>query len=215
MPAIKSVERTTARSEIVRTLQAAVISGELRPGIVYSAPTLATQFGVSATPVREAMLDLVKEGLVETVPNKGFRVCELSDTELDEITAVRALLEVPAVRAIAAAGATDAQLRRLRKLAAAIQSAADKGDVVAQNKHDVEFHRELLALSGNATLVELVTSLRTRSRLYGQAALAESGRLSDSAAEHAQLVDAVAARDARRAERLMSEHLGHIRSDWR
>ena len=212
---IRTVERTTARSEIVRTLQAAVVSGELRPGVLYSAPTLALRFGVSATPVREAMLDLVKEGLVETVPNKGFRVCELSDRELDEITAVRALLEVPTVRAVAAAGATDPQLRRLRKLAEAIQAAADRGDVVAQNKHDLEFHRALLSLSGNDTLVELVSGLRVRSRLYGQLALARTGGLTDSAAEHALLVDAIEAHDADAAEALMTQHLGHVRAEWR
>lgn len=212
---IRAVERTTARSEIVRTLQAAVISGELRPGVLYSAPTLALRFGVSATPVREAMLDLVKEGLVETVPNKGFRVCELSDRELDEITAVRALLEVPAVRSVAASGATGPQLRRLRKLAESIQAAADRGDVLAQNKHDLEFHRALLALAGNDTLVELVIGLRVRSRLYGQLALARTGGLTDSAAEHSALVDAVEARDADAAEALMTRHLGHIRAEWR
>src|SRR5919199_1566442 len=74
------------RERVADALRAALIAGELRPGEVYSAPGLAARFGVSATPVREAMLDLVREGLVDTVPNKGFRVRDLSDRELDEIT---------------------------------------------------------------------------------------------------------------------------------
>jgi DNA-binding GntR family transcriptional regulator len=62
------------REQVSHALRAALIAGELRPGVVYSAPVLAAGFGVSATPVREAMLDLAKEGLVEVVRNKGFRV---------------------------------------------------------------------------------------------------------------------------------------------
>src|SRR3954470_11176919 len=74
------------REQVSHALRAALIAGELRPGVVYSAPVLAAGFGVSATPVREAMLDLAKEGLVEVVRNKGFRVTELSDRDLDELT---------------------------------------------------------------------------------------------------------------------------------
>ena len=92
------------RDEAIETLYAAIIAGILRPGVVYSAPTMAAQLGMSATPVREAMLDLVKEGLVETVRNKGFRVVELADAELDELTQVRLLLEVPSVQRIATHG---------------------------------------------------------------------------------------------------------------
>jgi len=86
-------ERPSARSRIIHALRAALVAGQMQPGEVYSAPALAARFGVSATPVREAMLELVKEGLVRTVPNKGFRVSELSDRELDEITEIRLLLE--------------------------------------------------------------------------------------------------------------------------
>src|ERR1700754_2820324 len=89
--------RTSLREQVSEALRAALVSGELRAGGVYSAPGLAERFGVSATPVREAMLDLAKAGLVEAVPNKGFRVTELTERGLDEDTAIRALLEPPTV----------------------------------------------------------------------------------------------------------------------
>ncbi|MFF4607591.1 GntR family transcriptional regulator, partial [Streptomyces sp. NPDC001339] len=66
-----NVGRERLRDQVSHALRAALISGELRPGVVYSAPTLAGDFGISATPVREAMLDLAREGLVEPVRNKG------------------------------------------------------------------------------------------------------------------------------------------------
>jgi DNA-binding GntR family transcriptional regulator len=202
------------RGEIVRTLQAAVIAGVLRPGVVYSARTLADQIGVSPTPVREAMLDLVKEGLVETVRNKGFRVTELSESELDELTEIRAMLEVPTVRRIAAAGIDPTTMEDLRALAEQIETAAKSGDLVAHNKADIEFHLKFLASAGNTSLVEIVRTLRVRSRLYGMAALAERGELTPTSHEHAELLDLVQSRDAAGAERLMRRHIGHVRGAW-
>src|SRR5215203_3588997 len=102
-PALPSIggPRPSYRASVADALRAALVAGELLPGEVYSAPTLAARFGVSATPVREAMLDLVKEGLVDTVPNKGFRVTAVSEKQLDEYTHIRALVEIPTVADLA------------------------------------------------------------------------------------------------------------------
>src|SRR5688572_30153195 len=87
----------TMREEFSARLRTAIVTGGLRPQHTYSVPLLAKQWGVSITPVREAILDLAKEGLVTIVKNKGFRVSAVSENELDEITQLRSLLEVPAV----------------------------------------------------------------------------------------------------------------------
>lgn len=210
----KVAARSSLRDEAIATLQAAIIAGELRPGVVYSAPTLAAQLDMSATPVREAVLDLVKEGLVSTVRNKGFRVVELDDTELDELTELRLLIEVPSVGRVAERGLTAAERAELGPLARAIEDAARSRDLVAHTRADSEFHTRLLGLLGNARLVELVRSLRTRSRLHGLATLAESGRLQPSSHEHVELLDLVSARDVHAAEALMRRHIGHVRGTW-
>ena len=207
-------ERRNMREEIIETLRGAVISGELRPGVVYSAPSLAEQFGVSATPVREAMLDLAKEGLVVTVRNKGFRITELSEHDLDGLTELRTLIEVPTVRRIAEAGVRGADISRLRPLAAGIEDAARRHDLIAHVTIDLQFHLTLLGLAGNEHLVEVVRSLRARSRIYGLKALAERDQLVPSSREHAELLDLVEARDADGAERLMRRHIGHVRGIW-
>ena len=212
LPALRA--RQNLREEITQTLRAAVISGELRPGVVYSAPSLAAQFGVSATPVREAMLDLAGEGLVDVVRNKGFRVTDLSDTDLDELSELRALIEVPTVRRIAEVGVPPEVLAALRPLAAEIESAAARGDLIAHVAADMEFHLRLLALAGNGHLVETVRSLRARSRIYGLRSLADRDALVPSAHEHAELLDLLAARDAAGAERLMRRHIAHVRTIW-
>jgi DNA-binding GntR family transcriptional regulator len=215
MTSLRSVTgRRSVRHEIIETLRGAVIAGELRPGVVYSAPVLAEQFRVSATPVREAMLDLVKEGLMETIRNKGFRVTEPSDRELDNFAEIRALIEVPTVRRIAEQGADPAVLARLRELAALIEDAAVRHDFIAHVTVDLEFHTTLLGLAGNEQLVEIVRSLRARSRVYGLKVLAEHGQLIPSSREHAELVDLIAAGDAGAAEALMLRHIAHVRTIW-
>jgi DNA-binding GntR family transcriptional regulator len=214
-PALPSVAvRRNLREEITQTLRAAVISGELRPGMVYSAPSLAAQFGVSATPVREAMLDLAKEGLIDVVRNKGFRVTELSEKDLDDLCQLRALIEVPTVRRIAGTRADPAVIERLRELAAGIEDAAHRHDLITHVTLDMEFHLGLLALAGNPHLVETVRSLRARSRIYGLRSLAERDELVPSSREHAELLDLIAAGDAAGAEQLMDRHIRHVRGIW-
>jgi len=206
-------ERTSLRERVAESLRAALVSGRMVPGTTYRIPALAEQFGVSATPVREAMLDLVNEGIMSAVPNKGFRVVELSDAELDQITELRRLLEVPTVGDLA--GAIDrAAVRRLRSLADAVSDAARRGDVVAYVEADRELHLALLAEAGNPRLVEMVGRLRDQSRLYGLEQLAADGVLVDSAAEHMRLIDALESGDRRAAERVMAHHLDHVRGIW-
>jgi DNA-binding GntR family transcriptional regulator len=205
--------RVSLREQVTEALRAALVSGALRPGVVYSAPGLAEQFGVSATPVREAMLDLAKAGLVEAVPNKGFRVTELTERDLDEYTAIRALLEPPTVASVAANVARD-RIEALRPLAEQIVAAAVRKDVLAYVEADNAFHLALLGLAGNQHLVEVVRDLRYRSRLYGVPGLAERAALEPSARLHLELLDVVASGDAAAAERLTREHLGHIRGIW-
>jgi len=206
-------ERQSLREQVAHALRAALITGEMRPGVVYSAPVLAAQFGVSATPVREAMLDLTKEGLVEAVRNKGFRVTELSDRDLDELTEIRRLIEVPTVARLADAARAE-DFERLRPTAEEIVAAAEAGDLLAYVDADLRFHLALLALSGNAHLVEVVRDLRTRARLYGLSQLSEHGLLAGSAREHVAMLDALKDGDEDAVRLIMSEHIQHVRGMW-
>lgn len=215
VPAIPSLggRRPNYRERVVDVLRAALIAGELRPGEVYSAPGLAPRLGVSATPVREAMLELAKEGMVEIVPNKGFRVTAVSEKQLDEYTHVRSLIEIPTTVGLAAtAGPED--LEALRPVAQEIVASALKGDLIAYVEADLTFHLRLLALAGNDHLVDVVRDLRRRSRLFGLTALARAGRLTASAEEHLELLDALLARDEQAVREVMTRRLGHVRGLW-
>lgn len=205
--------RTSLREQVLDALRAAIVSGEMEPGEVFSAPALAARFGVSATPVREAMLDLAKQDMVEVVPNKGFQVVTVSDTELDQLTEIRLLLEPPAA-AEAARRVTPTDVAELTRLAEAVVDAADNGDLIGHVEADRTFHGRLVELSGNRQLMPIVYQLRDRTRLYGLSALAERGILGESVREHLTMCEYLAAGDADSLERLMRVHVRRVRREW-
>ncbi len=201
------------RETVLDKLRSAIITGELAEGELVSAPTLGEQLGVSATPVREAMMDLSREGLVETVKNKGFRVTTVTEKDLDDLTAIRLLLEPPVMHLVAGRITEDA-VSELETLADACLKGADEQDLTGYLTHDRDFHALILSFAGNPQLTELATSLRSRTRLYGIAALAREGKLSASAKEHHELIRVLRAGDGATAEALLARHIGHARSTW-
>lgn len=206
-------EKVSLRDQVSRALRAAIVSGELEPGEVYSAPALGARFGVSATPVREAMLDLVRENLVRTVPNKGYRVTSMDETDLDDVTELRMLIEPPlAGQVTPSIPAGDFPL--LRDLAQKIVDGAVAGDLIAYTESDRQFHLQLLAYADNARVSTLIAELRAHTRLYGLASLLERGELEGVAREHHVILDAIEARDAERVETLMCEHISQTRGRW-
>jgi DNA-binding GntR family transcriptional regulator len=210
---IRQFEKVSLREKVSRALRAAIVSGELEPGVVYSAPTLGSRFGVSATPVREAMLDLVRENLVTTVPNKGFRVTAIDEADLDEITELRMLIEPPLAGRVAPLIPPD-DMPMLREMAQAIVEGALAGDLVAYTEADRAFHLRLLEYAGNRRISALIADLRAHTRLYGLASLLEGGGLEASAREHHTILDAVESGTPADVERLMADHISQTRGRW-
>ncbi|MFJ9209527.1 GntR family transcriptional regulator [Streptomyces sp. NPDC102264] len=200
------VRRHSVRGQILDALRTALVSGELAPGEVYSAPVLGERFGVSATPVREAMQRLALEGAVEVVLNRGFRVIERSARELAELAEVRALLEVPVMLRLARTVPAE-RWARLAPLAEATGAAAAVGDRAAYAECDRAFHHALLALSGNEQLVMVADDLHRRSQwpLVSAPAVRRADLVAD-AAEHTALLDALMARDLPVVQSLIREH---------
>jgi DNA-binding GntR family transcriptional regulator len=210
---ITPLAKANLRERVLRALRAAIISGELTPGEVYSAPSLAATFGVSATPVREAMLDLAKENLVVVVPNKGFRVTVVDEEQLDQITAIRRLLEPPVVAEVTDLIPAE-DFAGLRSLAQEIVDGARNGDLAQYTEADRDFHLRLLSYSGNQRLVDLVAELRGQTRLVGLASLLDRGQLVSSAREHLELLDLMERRDAAAVAAFMNRHINHIQDLW-
>ncbi|HEX2145444.1 MAG TPA: GntR family transcriptional regulator [Glycomyces sp.] len=214
MPSIERPEPgPSLRARVERTLATSIISGELAPGTLLTVPTLAERFAVSATPVREAMLDLEKRGFVEPVRNKGFRVTAVSDDLLQHIVEIRLLLEPPAMARLAGAFPAG-RLEEFRTQADAIVTGAKAGDLNAYLLADQRFHLDLTSLLGNPVLVETIAELRARTRLVGLVSMLQTRMLDVSAEEHHRLLDHLAAGDADAAESLMRQHIRHAVGWW-
>lgn len=205
--------RASLREHVHQALSAAIVSGELEPGTLITVPTLAVRFDVSATPVREAVLELEKRGFVETVRNKGFRVTAVSDEELGHLVQVRQLLEAPAMERLAGRVPEDA-LPVLEALADRIERGARDGDLRAYLEADQEFHLSLTRMLGNPVLTDSIADLRSRTRLVGLASMKESRHLDDSAAEHHELLRALVRGDGREAHAVMVRHIRHATGWW-
>lgn len=202
----QKVARHSVRGQILDALRTALVDGELVPGEIYSGPALGERFGVSATPVREAMQQLAVEGAVECLPNRGFRVIERTARELAELAEVRGLLEVPVMLRLARS-VPAATWPSLRPLAAATVAAAAAGDVAGYAESDRAFHRAVLGLAGNDQLLLVADDLHRRSQwpVPGHPAVRRADLVAD-AAEHSALLDALIAQNLPVVESLVREH---------
>ncbi|MFH8750673.1 GntR family transcriptional regulator [Streptomyces rimosus] len=203
----KQPQRYSVRGQVLAALREALTAGELVPGEVYSAPALAVRYGVSATPVREAMQLLACEGAVEVAPNRGFRVAERTHRDLAELAEVRRMLEIPALLRLARTLPAE-RWEELRPLAAAGVAAAAHGDRTGYADADHAFHHALLALTGNRQLVQVADDLhrRTRTPVPGSPPPRTADLLA-AASEHTALLDALMAREYAIVERIAREHL--------
>ncbi|MFJ2829994.1 GntR family transcriptional regulator [Streptomyces sp. NPDC087263] len=201
------VQRASVRGQILDALRAALVAGELTPGAVYSAPVLGERFGVSATPVREAMQQLALEGAVEVVPNRGFRVVERGTRELAELAEIRALIEVPVMLRLART-VPAARWAELRPLSDATVRAASLGCRATYAESDRVFHRAILALAGNSQLVRTADDLHRRAQwpLVGGPVTRGRADLVADAAEHTALLEALVAQDLPVVQSLLREH---------
>ncbi|CAL9595409.1 GntR family transcriptional regulator [Streptomyces sp. enrichment culture] len=206
-PSRPAVQRSSVRGQILDALRTALVTGELTPGTVYSAPALGERFGVSATPVREAMQQLAQEGAVEVVPNRGFRVVQRDARELAELAEVRALLEVPVLLRLAETVPAE-RWAELRPLAEATVRAASAGCRAAYAEADRAFHRAVLSLAGNEQLVRIADDLHRRAQWPRGTGRHVRADLMADAAQHAALLEALAHRDGERVRVLVREHFG-------
>ncbi len=203
--------RGTLKDEAVAVVRRALMAGEMKPGLIYSANSLAPQLGVSNSPVREAMMELASKGLLEVVKNRGFRVVEMTAEDRQEIYDLRMLIEVPAVLRAAQQKLTEAQKLEIQHLADETLAEALPDNMPAYLDADQAFHMGIIAILNNRRLSAIVENLRDQSRVRGSYHLAERGLLRVSAEEHLPIVRALIEGDLPTLEKLMIEHLDYAR----
>jgi DNA-binding GntR family transcriptional regulator len=178
---------------------------------------LAEHLAVSRTPIREALARLASEGLVEIVPRKGVFVQRKSRDEILEMVITWAALESMAAR-MATEAASDADLRRLRRFAVKHSASAREAKLEEYSDANIVFHQTILELSGCAMLRTTADGLFTHMHAIRRRAMGEGDRASRSVADHMEIIEALEARDADLADRLVREHTlrlhDHIRRTW-
>jgi DNA-binding GntR family transcriptional regulator len=213
-PSAPQLRQVSLRDQALAVIRQGLIMGEIVPGEIYSAASLAGKLGVSNSPVREAMLTLVNQGVMETVRNRGFRVVPLSPQDVQNVYDLRLLLEVPSMGRLARSGLAVGSEDQFAELASQIVTSSKQQDMVGYLEYDRQFHLGLLDLLDNPRLTAIVENLRDQTRLLGLKELSERGLLTASAEEHMPILEAILAADPELAERLTTAHLEHIRGDW-
>jgi DNA-binding GntR family transcriptional regulator len=189
--------------EVAEQLRQRIFQRELEQGSWIDEVKLSQEYGISRTPLREALKVLAAEGLVTMKVRRGAYVTEVSDRDLAEVYHLLSLLESDAA-AVVAAQATDAQLEELQALHAELEAAVgDRDRFFAVNER---FHMRLLELANNRWRNQMVAELRKVMKLNRHNSLLKSGRIQESLTEHRSVMEALARRDAKAAMRRMQQH---------
>ena len=188
---------------VAERLRSAILSHTLAPGSWIDEQRLCAEYGISRTPLREALKVLATEGLITMRPRRGAYVTEMSARDVTDVYHLLSLLESDAAADVARV-ASDAQLAELADLHAQLEQAVeDRERFFALNE---AFHMRILDIAGNRWRSQVVVDLRKVMKLNRHHSLFREGRLADSLAEHRALMQALQARDAAQAEALTREH---------
>ncbi|MBU6257252.1 MAG: GntR family transcriptional regulator [Burkholderiales bacterium] len=189
--------------EVAERLRQQIFARRLEPGSWIDEMKLAAEYGISRTPLREALKVLAVEGLVTMKVRRGAYVTEMSGTDVRQVYHLLALLESDAAAAVAA-GADAAGRAELRRLHERLVAQAQRRDeYFATNE---QFHMRLLEIAGNRWATQIVADLRKVMKLNRHHSLFKQGRLAESLAEHGALMQAIEAHDAAAAARVMQAH---------
>ncbi|WP_210585091.1 GntR family transcriptional regulator [Streptomyces sp. GESEQ-35] len=215
-PGNGSVTRSTLRQQIAEALRDEVLAGRLKPGQEFTVKEIADQYGVSATPVREALVDLSAQGLLEADQHRGFRVHEYSVADYRGILEARSLVTDGMFLALDAGhmgyvnnddARAAAVLAGVRRRGEEAQRAATAGDVSVLIGYDLRFWRELGNLFGNPYLTDFLHRLRVQSWVC---AVQHLRRVTDLRGHlwsgHTELVDALARRDTTEARAIVASY---------
>ena len=192
--------------EVAERLRQRIFSHELPPGTWVDEQALAEHYGISRTPLREALKVLASEGLVTLKPRRGCYVTEISERDLDEVFTVMSMLEGECART-SATKASAADLERLRAIHTDLENAAAAGDIDGFFEANQAFHLALHEIADNRWLLQVIEDLRKVIKLSRHHSLFSEGRLAQSLAEHRDILQALLARDGSRAEELMRTHI--------
>ena len=200
------IAQTALYQEVAERLRQRIFAHQLPPGARIDEQALAIDYGISRTPLREALKVLAAEGLVTLRPRRGCFVTEISEQDLDDIFPLLAMLEARcALEATTRARPED--LARLEAIHGQLQSFAGSNEIERFFEANQAFHSQIQEMSGNRRLRQVIQDLRKVLKLTRLFSLSIDGRLQQSLAEHVEILAAIKAGDAARAQSAMHDHI--------
>jgi GntR family transcriptional regulator, rspAB operon transcriptional repressor len=202
----------TASARIYTDLRAALLSLRRQPGEVISEAEIAMAYGVSRTPVREAILKLADDGLVEIFPQSGIYVSRIPLAALPEAIIIRKALEETTAR-LAAQRATSSQILTLHSIVQSSHEADADNDREAFHQSDERFHAAIAEVAGHPGIWTLIQQVKLQVDRYRRLTLPQAGRITDAIIEHEAILAAIEAHNPRRARQAMEAHLDRLLRD--
>jgi DNA-binding GntR family transcriptional regulator len=205
------IPQTALYQEVAERLRQRIYAHELSPGSWIDEQALAEGYGISRTPLREALKVLASEGLVNLIPRRGCYVTEISERDLDEIFPLLALLEGRCA-AEATRRAKPADIKRLVAIHETLERHTTQGNLEAFFEVNQAFHAEIQRLADNRWLMQVISDLRKVLKLTRHHSLSREGRMQQSRDEHRDIMAAIRAGQPDAAERAMQIHLANGRA---
>lgn len=204
---LRSIEKPTQLAELAyAALRDSILSGHLKPGDIVNEIPMARELGISRTPVREALLELSSQGLVEILPRRGVRIKYFTEQDVHEVCEIRELIELGVVEK-AAQSVTPFVHSKPEQALEQQREAVRIGDVPEFLRADRLFHIELISLSGNRRLPKILQNLRDLIDVMAQQALTRAGRMEEVLSEHQAVVDSIKEGKVAEAKEALSHHL--------
>jgi len=191
---------------VYQQLRQMILDNELQPGNFVLQEELGERLGVSRTPIREALIRLEREGLIEIRPRHGMRVLPVSVEAMREIYAILAALEAEAARIVAEAGAKPELIDALEDAQATMDDAVAAGDIHAWADANEQFHHLIVEASGNKRLIDMVAMIHAQSVRAQRMTLALRAMPATAHDEHRDIIAALRDGDSERASKLHGEH---------
>ena len=187
-------------------LRGLLVQGKLEAGVVYSAAQFAEMLGVSRTPVREALLQLVAEGFLEVIKQEGYKLRRFTEKEIRDLFETRRLLETYAAEKVTGT-LSEADARQLKATLKEMAALAADGDVAGFLEADRAFHMAIIRKLDNGMLSSIMDTIRGQITLFAAKAVSHKGRSSEILREHGAILSALCGKDPKKAVRVVVDHL--------
>lgn len=208
-PSLAPIETTQSfKHKAYIALKNAIVTMDIyrnREDIRLDERKLAQDFGISRTPVREAMAQLESEGFVRMVPRRGIYVVRKTKREVIEMITAWAALESMAARLVTE-NALDDDIKNLRRMFASFLDGKVRAHLDEYSEVNIEFHQSIVRMSQNHVLIEMAENLFTHMRMIRRKTIVEKDRADRSMRDHMNIIEALEARSTERAEELVRDH---------